>query len=251
MLIDLHVHTHQTAGCSLPPRDAVRRAREAGLDGIAFTDWNTLEGLAEIRAAGRDEGFLALCGMELTTDRGHYLCFFPEPEKLPPPAQIFGSSLPWAARDALAKVRELGGVAIAAHPYDKTVDRPSGDFIFTLEGLSAVEGLNTRRSGPANDLAVEAADHLSLPCTGGSGAHAAEEIGRAATLFRDPVASEADLVAQIRAGTIYCVAIGVTPQPAEGQHRPRGDHRPRGEGRREGRPRQGPPDRRGGGRRSR
>jgi predicted metal-dependent phosphoesterase TrpH len=253
MLIDIHVHTHHTSGCTLAPRDAVRRAREAGLDGIAFTDWNTLEGLPEIRAAGREEGFLTLCGMELTTDRGHYLCFFPEPEKLPPPGQLFGSVVPWPARDALAKVRALGGVAIAAHPYDRSVDRPSGDFIFTLDGLSAVEGLNTRRKGPANDLAVEAADHLNLPCTGGSGAHLAEEIGLAATLFRDPVSREADLVAQIRAGTVYCVAIGVTPQPAEAPHRPRGEGRPRGEHRPrgEGGPRQGSFDRRGGGRRPR
>ena len=241
MLIDLHVHSHHTRGCALAPRDAVRRAREAGLDGIAFTDWNTLEGLPEIRAAGREEGFLTLCGVEVVTDHGHYLCFFPEPEKLPAPAQVFGAATPWPVRETLARVRELGGVAIAAHPYDKTVERPSGDFLFTLDGLSAVEGLNTRRKGPANDLAVEAADHMSLPCTGGSGAHAADEIGKAATLFRDPVASEADVVAQVRAGTVYCVAIGVTPQPAEREPRPRV----------EGRPRQGRPERRGGGRRPR
>jgi predicted metal-dependent phosphoesterase TrpH len=215
MLIDLHVHTHHTRGCSLSPREAVRRAREAGLDGIAFTDLNTLEGLEEIRAAGREEGLLALCGLEVATDRGHYLCFFPDPARVPPPPQMFGSATPWPVREVLAKVREQGGVAVAAHPYDKTVERPSGDVIFTLDGLAAVEGLNTRRKGPSNDLAIEAADHMSLPCTGGSGAHDAAEIGHAATLFRDPVATEADVVAQLRAGTVFCVAIGVTPSPAE------------------------------------
>ena len=240
MLIDLHVHSHHTAGCALRPAEALRRAREAGLDGVAFTDTNTLEGLEEFRAAGREEGLLALCGVELTTDRGHYLCFFPDPAKVPAPPQMFGST-PWPAREVVRRVGEMGGVAVAAHPYDKTVERPSGDFLFTLDGLSAVEGLNTRRKGPANDLAVEAADHMSLPCTGGSGAHAADEIGMAATLFRDPVASEADVVAQVRAGTVYCVAIGVTPQPAEREPRPRV----------EGRPRQGRPERRGGGRRPR
>ncbi len=249
MLIDLHVHTHHTRGCSLSPREAVRRAREAGLDGIAFTDLNTLEGLEEIRAAGREEGLLALCGVEVTTDRGHYLCFFPDPARVPPPPQMFGSATPWPVREVLEKVRAQGGAIVAAHPYDKTVERPCGDVIFTLDGLSAVEGLNTRRRGPANDLAIEAADHMSLPCTGGSGAHEAAQIGQAATLFRDPVASEADLVAQLRAGTVFCVAIGVTPSPAErGQRGPRahghgghdrhdrhdrGSDRPRGGDRRE------------------
>ncbi len=225
MLIDLHVHTHHTRGCSLAPRDVLRRAREAGLDGVAFTDLNTLDGLEEIRAAGRDEGLLALCGVEIATDRGHYLCFFPDPAKVPAPPQVFGSATPWPAREVIAKVRELGGVVVAAHPYDKTVERPSGDFIFTLDGLSAIEGLNVKRKGPANDLAVEAADHMSLPCTGASGAgERLDEVGKAATLFRDPVASEADLVNQLRAGTVWCVALGVTPGAAEAD-RPRGERR--------------------------
>ncbi len=223
MLIDLHVHSHHTLGCTLTPRDVVRRAREVGLDGVAFTDLNTLEGLEEIRAAGREEGLLALCGVELTTDRGHYLCFFADPVKVPAPPQLFGTT-PWPVRDVIRKVNELGGVAIAAHPYDKSIERPSGDFIFTLEGLSAIEGLNARRKGTANDLAVEAADHMNLPCTGASGSQdSLDEIGKAATLFRGLVRNEADLVAQIRAGAVFCVSIGVTPRPPEvAGHRDRG-----------------------------
>jgi hypothetical protein len=254
MLIDLHVHSHHTRGCSLAPRDVIRRAKEVGLDGVAFTDLNTLDGLAEIRAAAGEEGFLALCGVEIATDRGHYLCFFPDPAKVPAPAQAFGSATPWPVRDVLARVREMGGVAIAAHPYDKTVERPGGDVIFTLDGLSAIEGLNARRKGPANDLAVEAADHMGLPCTGASGALGSlDEIGKAATLFKEPVSSEADVVQQIRAGGVFCVAIGVTPGAAEAGARERGERGERGRpehGRGErGRGERGPRERRGGERR--
>ncbi len=256
MLIDLHVHSHHTHGCTLLPRDVLRRAREAGLDGVAFTDVNTLEGLEEIHAAGREEGVLALRGAEIVTDRGHYLCFFPDPVAVPPLSQLFGTP-PWSAGEVVRKVGELGGVTVAAHPYDKTMERPSGDFIFTLEGLAAVEGLNARRRGPSNDLAVEAADHMGLPCVGVSGAlDSIDVVGAAATLFRDPVANEADLVRQVKARTIFCVAVGVTPGAAAG----RGEGR-RGEGgryqagRREGGAREGARrdrgrrggDRRGGG----
>jgi predicted metal-dependent phosphoesterase TrpH len=219
MLIDLHVHSNHSRGCNSTIQDVVRRAREVGLDGVAITDLNTLEGLPEVRAAAKEEGFLALCGVEVTTDRGHYLCFFPDPEAIAEPGQIFGSATPWAVRDVLAKVRELGGVAVAAHPYDKGIERPSGDVIFTLDGLAAIEGLNAVRRGAVNDLAIEAADHMSLPCTGASGAHELADIGKAATLFRDPVTSEADVVEQLRAGTVFSVAIGVTPGAAD-----RADH---------------------------
>jgi len=225
MLIDLHVHSHHTRGCTVSPRDAVRRAREAGLDGICFTDLNTLDGLEEIRAAGAAEGLLALCGLEIATDHGHYLAYFPDPARVPAPPQVFGSATPWPVREVLAKVRELGGVAVAAHPYDKSIEKPSGDFVFTLDGLAAIEGLNAARKPAANDLAVEAADHLNLPCIGGSGAHALDGIGKGATLFRDVVRSEADVVAQLRAGTVYAVAIGVTPAGDGARERDRGGER--------------------------
>jgi hypothetical protein len=63
MLIDLHVHSNHTRGCGCTVRDVVRRAREVGLDGLVLTDLNTLEGLAELREAGREEGIVALCGV--------------------------------------------------------------------------------------------------------------------------------------------------------------------------------------------
>ena len=236
MLIDLHVHSRNSPGCLLTPRDVLRRAREAGLDGVAFTDMNNMDGLAEIREAGLAEGILALCGVEIATDHGHYLAFFPDPERVPALPQIFGTP-PWPVREVLAKVAEMGGAVVAAHPYDKSMERPGGDVIFTLDGLSAVQGLDARRKGSTNDLAVEAADHMGLPCVGGSGARdSLDVIGRAATLFRDPVSNEADLTAQLKAGTVFCVAIGVTPGPAE-------TRAPRVQGRGE---RSGRGDRRGG-----
>jgi len=249
MLIDLHVHSHHTRGCALQPAEVLAAARPLGLDGVLFADLNTLDGLEEIRAAGRAAGLLALVGTELATDHGHYLCVFPDPARIPAPPQLFGSASPWPAAEVVARVRALGGAVVAAHPYDRTVDRPCGDYLFTLDGLTAIEALHGRRRGPHDDLAVEAADHLNLPCVGGSGALVAAEVGRAATLFRDPVTSEADVVAQLRAGTVFCVAVGVTPAPQERGHRTggRGEDRHGRSGRGDrGRPAPGPGGRGGG-----
>ena len=211
MLIDVHVHSHHSPGCTLAPRDIVRRAKEAGLDGVVVTDLNTLEGLGEVHAAARELGLVALCGAELVTDHGHYLCYFPQPDRVSAPPQMFGTT-PWPVHEVVRRVREMGGAVVAAHPYDKGVERPSGDFIFTLDGLAALQGLCARKRGPANDLAIEAADHMTLPCVGGSGAHETlDDIGKAATLFRVPVANEADLVRQLLAGHVFCVAIGGAP----------------------------------------
>src|SRR5437870_2220023 len=64
MLIDLHVHSHLTRGCSLDPKAILTRAETHGLD-----------------ARSKVKVFV---GLELATDRGQYLCFFPDPMKAPP-----------------------------------------------------------------------------------------------------------------------------------------------------------------------
>ncbi len=217
MLIDLHVHTPATPGGAIRPLDALARARAIGLDGVAFTDLDSLDALPEVREAARVTGVLALVGVELATDHGRYLCFFDAPGRLAPLVGLFGG-LPRPAQAALARVASLGGVAVAAHPYDKALTGVSGDAVFTLDGLAAVEGLHGRSPGRANDLAVEAADHLGLPCVGGSGALASlDELGTAATLFREPVAGEADLVARLRAGACWAASLSA---PSEAASRP-------------------------------
>jgi len=248
MLIDLHVHSHHTRGGALRPAEVLAAARAAGLDGVVFTDVNTLEGLAEAHAAGREAGLLALVGAEVVTDHGHFLCYFPEPEKVPALPQLFGGATPWSAREVLQKVQALGGAVVAAHPYDRGLAPSAGDAVFTLDGLAAVEGLHGRRRGGHDDLAIEAADHLNLPCVGGSGAlEAVKEIGGAATLFKEPIADEAGLVAALRAGAVFCVALGVKPPPPERGGRGGRDERGgRGGGREERGGRGGGRDDRGG-----
>lgn len=221
MLIDLHVHTRHTPGGVLRPLDVLSRARALGLDGVAFTDLDTLEALPEVRAAAAETGVLALVGVTLTTDHGRYLCFFAAPEQLAPLAELFGGP-PRSASATLARVVSLGGAAVAAHPYDKTLAPASADALFTLDGLAAVEGLHGRSRSGANDLAVEAADHLGLPCVGGSGALGSlDELGTAASLFREPVADEAGLVTQLKAGACWAAALGVAASaPSEAASRP-------------------------------
>jgi predicted metal-dependent phosphoesterase TrpH len=221
MLIDLHVHTRRSPGGALGPLEVLLRARTLGLDGVAFTDLDTLEGLAEVRAAAAEAGLLALAGLTLSTDHGRFLCFFAGPEGLAPVPELFGPA-PRPARAALARAAELGGAVVAAHPYDKTLAPACADALFTLDGLAAVEGLHGRSRSGANDLAMEAADHLGLPCVGGSGALASlDELGTAATLFRDPVSDEAGLVARLKAGACWAAALGVTLSgPSEAASRP-------------------------------
>jgi predicted metal-dependent phosphoesterase TrpH len=215
MLIDLHVHSHLSKGCELLPRLVVERAAGHGLDGVAFTETNTQDGFEELLALNGATRVKVFVGLELNTDRGQYLCFFPRPELAPEPVQMWGSNRerPWSAPECLAKVKSFGAAIVAARPYDREVQYPAGDFVLTLQVLSAVEGYNPKVRQTANELALEAAESLKLPCVGGSDTRASlDELGRAGTLFKRRVETQADLVDALAEREFWAVMIGELPK---------------------------------------
>ena len=63
--VDLHTHSTASDGSRLPA-DVVREAHRAGLIALALTDHDTVDGLDEARAAGRDLGVRVIAGVELS-----------------------------------------------------------------------------------------------------------------------------------------------------------------------------------------
>jgi predicted metal-dependent phosphoesterase TrpH len=226
MLIDLHAHSYLSKGCDLDPRKVLERAATLGLDGVAFTETNTQDGCDELFELGRTSPVKVFVGLELVTDRGQYLCFFPDPERVPEPVQLWGSNRerPWSADEALPKVRSLGAAVVAARPYDKEFPGSPGDGVLGMKLLSAVEAFNPKVRPQANDLALEATETLRLPSVGGSDARASlDEVGLGATFFREPVRSQAELVERLLSGVGYwAVAAGELPRltrPGEARER--------------------------------
>lgn len=66
--IDLHAHTRASDG-SLAPAELVRLAQARGLDAVAITDHDCLDGLAEGLEAGHRLGLEVIPGVELSTRR--------------------------------------------------------------------------------------------------------------------------------------------------------------------------------------
>lgn len=82
MSFDLHTHSNRSDGVH-EPRDVVRFAREAGLEGMALTDHDSLEGYDEAVVAGSELSVEIISGVELSTiHRGgsvHMLGLFLDP----------------------------------------------------------------------------------------------------------------------------------------------------------------------------
>lgn len=214
MLVDLHVHSYLSRDCTLDPKAVLARAESSGLDGVAFTETNTQDGCDELFELQRASPVRIFVGLELATDRGQYLCFFPEPLRAPEPVQLWGSNRekPWSADEALPKLKALGAAIVAARPYDKEYPSPALDYVRSLKLLSGIEVYNPHVRPGANELALEAAQALSLPGVGGSDSRQTlDDVGFAATVFRSDVTTQAELVRELLAGRFNAVQMGELP----------------------------------------
>ena len=88
MIGDLHCHTHLSDG-SMSIDDLIFYAKRAGLDFLAVTDHDTMDGVARAEVLGRRYGVSVLPAVELScvdNSRGrkaHILCYMPEkPDRL-------------------------------------------------------------------------------------------------------------------------------------------------------------------------
>src|SRR3982751_4216314 len=68
---DLHVHTARSNGADLSPAQVVREPRAAGLDFIATTEHDTVDGHADW--APYADQLLVIPGQEVVTNTGHWL----------------------------------------------------------------------------------------------------------------------------------------------------------------------------------
>ena len=66
-MIDLHAHTTASDG-TMSPDDLVILAKKHGIEAIAITDHDTVEGIPEALAAGEREGIEVIPGLELSVE---------------------------------------------------------------------------------------------------------------------------------------------------------------------------------------
>lgn len=173
------------------PEESVLKAIKLKLDGIAFTEhysYEASEPVERLRGKYRD-AIRIFRGVEFSSAEGHCLIFGANTDSL--------SIRHAPAEEVIRVVNASGGVVIPSHPY--RVGNSMGDVLHRLEGICALEGYNGCNMHAYNAKAVETARSLLLPYTGGSDAHAPEEVGMCYTEFDAEVTAE-DLVRLLRQG---------------------------------------------------
>lgn len=174
MRYDLQVHTAVSPCARARPADIVTAAVDAGLDGLAVTDHDTMAGVDAVRAAAPDT-LDVVPGVEVTTTEGHLLALGVEEPPNP------GDPL-----EVVDEVHAGGGVAVLSHPFDRLREHYRDGLDALGRAVDAVEVVNSRCVRPRYNRRARAfAGEYGLPVVGGSDAHFPMEVGRAATACPD------------------------------------------------------------------
>jgi hypothetical protein len=169
--VELHLHTVYSKDSLLPLERMIEHARELGLDRVAVTDHNEIEGALAAQKLAPD---LIIVGEEIQTTIGEFLGYFMT-EKIP-------AGLP--PEEVLQRLQDQGAVISVAHPFDRRGSKlwQREDLVPFANQLDAVEAFNARcLTMEPNDKASAFADEFGLAKAAGSDAHSAFEMG-AATL---------------------------------------------------------------------
>lgn len=167
MRLDLHVHTHHSLDSLMSYADVIRGTQRAGLDGIAITDHNTIEGALALQATAP---FLVIVGEEIKTTEGEIKGLFLRSAIRP------GLS----PEETIVAIREQGGIVCVPHPLDRLRHSALGRETLEriIDQVDVLEVFNARVLFERENLAArEIALAHGLAMSGGSDAHAPIEIG--------------------------------------------------------------------------
>jgi hypothetical protein len=167
--VDLHIHTHHSRDSTLSHREAVARARAAGLDRIAITDHNAIAGALEAAAIDPE---VVIIGEEIDCAGGAHLIGLFLHELIPPHLGV---------TETAARIRDQGGIVYAPHPFAYLRDA-AGRASRVLDVADIAEVHNSRAFLPSwNRRAEEEARRRGLPRAAGTDSHLGREIGGAYT----------------------------------------------------------------------
>jgi len=174
---DLHVHTRHSKDSLSGPAAVLGAAMKKGLNAIAITDHDEIEGAFETARLAREKKLplQVIIGEEVSTDEGDLLVYFLK--KRIAPGKLMA---------VLAEVKRQGAVCSAAHPYDYTrYGIALGEIpAKQLASIGAVEAFNARITvGSHNDDAAAFAKANGKPMLAGSDAHHPSEVGAAYAEF--------------------------------------------------------------------
>ena len=190
MRLDIHIHSSYSSDGTVSPKEILRYAKKKELNGIAITDHNVIQGSLKLWKENKNmKDFVIIPGIEVSSCEGHILALGIKeviPRGLTP-------------KETAQKITELGGVAIASHPY--RFWSGLGEENVKKSKFEAIEVVNSRSLNRENTKAMKLAEELGCGKTGGSDCHSINHLGNAYTKLENPSYNADDILEEIRKGS--------------------------------------------------
>jgi len=175
--VDLHLHSNFSHDGRSSLEELVARCKECGLDRIALTDHNTVEGAITLAQMAPE---LAIVGEEVKTLEGEVVGLFITSRVAPylPPEEV------------MDLIHGMGGLTYIPHPLDRRRANFSAERMAELaDRIDIIETYNPWCEAAVNQAAARLAEDLGKVTATGSDSHAAHELGRSwmeVDAFGDP-----------------------------------------------------------------
>lgn len=166
--VDLHSHTIYSKDCLTKTAQMIEHARKIGLNKVAVTEHNRLDGALMAKAMAPD---LVIVGEEIKTTHGEIIGYYLREEV---PRGL-------SPQETVRRLREQGAVITIPHPLDSL--RSSAmrlrNVLTIIDEVDALEILNARCVRPADNVAAaQLAEERGKLVTAGSDAHTLTELGQ-------------------------------------------------------------------------
>lgn len=166
---DFHLHTEYSMDCKTTLQKIIDRCLEKGINCIAITDHDTIEGALKMQEIAP---FKVIIGEEILTPVGEIIGLFLK-ETIPSGFSV---------DETIARIKAQNGLVLIPHAYDFL--RPSslgGKIVAQIaDKIDVMESFNARCTFiRCSTNARKFAEKHNLPQTAGSDAHTVEEIGNA------------------------------------------------------------------------
>ena len=166
MRVDLHLHSRYSHDSRTTLEELIERSRECGLERIALTDHNGVDGALELARIAPE---LAIVGEEAKTREGEVIGLFIK-RRLPPYLR---------PEEVMDMVHDMGGLTYVPHPFDRNRSHFRAERIVELaDRIDIIEVYNPWCEAAANAAAATMAADLDKVTATGSDAHSVHELGR-------------------------------------------------------------------------
>ena len=166
MRVDLHLHSNYSHDGQSSLEELIARCKECGLDRIALTDHNTIEGALALATMAPE---LTIVGEEAKTREGEVIGLFIT-RRLPPYMR---------PEEVMDLIHEMGGLTYLPHPLDRNRSHFRPERIVELANrIDIIETYNPWCEAAANQAANRLASDLDKVTATGSDSHSALELGR-------------------------------------------------------------------------